>query len=65
MMEGIDERVLAGLYTHAPRLLEFSKPWFYCNKGAYLVGRLVSDRGLGAIVFALTHRKDTGVGWMQ
>jgi isocitrate dehydrogenase kinase/phosphatase len=61
MMAGIDEAVPGEFFTDESSRLELLKPVFYRKKGAYLVGRLVSDQGLYPIVFALMHRKDTGV----
>ncbi len=61
LIKGIEESVPLEFFTDESSRLELLKPVFYRNKGAYLVGRLISDDGLHPIVFALMNRDDSGV----
>jgi len=61
MVQRIEEALPLEFFTDESSRLELLKPVFYRNKGAYLVGRLVSDDSLQPIVFALMHRENTGV----
>ncbi|NCW74209.1 MAG: bifunctional isocitrate dehydrogenase kinase/phosphatase, partial [Gammaproteobacteria bacterium] len=62
MMQGIEDTVPLEFFTDESSRLELLKPVFYRNKGAYLVGRLVSEQGLYPIVFAvITDREEVSV----
>lgn len=61
MIAGIDALVPNEFWTDASARFELLKPVFYRNKGAYLVGRLVTDEVIHPIVFALMHRTDEGI----
>lgn len=61
MIAGIEALVPNEFWTDASARFELLKPVFYRNKGAYLVGRLVTDEVVYPIVFALMHRTDEGI----
>lgn len=61
MIAGIDALVPNEFWTDTSARFELLKPVFYRNKGAYLVGRLVTDEVIYPIVFALMHRTDEGI----
>ena len=61
LVEGIEQTVPTQFYSDPSARLELLKPIFYRNKGAYLIGRLVTDEALYPIVVALMHRTDAGV----
>ena len=61
MVQRIEEALPLEFFNDESSRLELLKPVFYRNKGAYLVGRLVSDDSLQPIVFALMHRENTGI----
>lgn len=61
MIVGIEALVPNEFWTDASARFELLKPVFYRNKGAYLVGRLVTDEVVYPIVFALMHRTDEGI----
>ena len=60
LTKGIEAAIPSGFLSDPSARLEILKPVFYRNKGAYLVGRLISDAGLSPIVIALMHRNETG-----
>lgn len=61
LTKGIERAIPSQFLSDPSARLELLKPVFYRNKGAYLVGRLVSDDGLYPIVVALMHRTEAGV----
>ncbi len=61
MAKGIEQLVSSDFFVDPSARLELLKPVFYRNKGAYLVGRLVTETAIYPIVFALMHRTDSGV----
>ncbi len=61
MIAGIEALVPNQFWTDTSARFELLKPVFYRNKGAYLVGRLVTEDTIYPIVFALMHRTDQGI----
>jgi isocitrate dehydrogenase kinase/phosphatase len=61
MIAGVEALVPSDFWTDTSGRLELLKPVFYRNKGAYLVGRVVTDDAIYPIVCALMHRTDEGI----
>lgn len=59
--DAIEQRIPAALLLQPDARLECLKPVFYRNKGAYLVGRIVTEETIVPIVIALMHALDEGV----
>lgn len=61
LIEGIESLLPSDFFVDSSARFELLKPIFYRNKGAYLVGRLVTESEIYPIIFALMHRTEAGV----
>lgn len=61
IVRAIEDRIPAEVLLQPEARLECLKPVFYRNKGAYLVGRVVTETVIYPVVIALMHALDQGV----